>query len=433
MRTFYPKREVLITNLIGSVLKSIGMDCEETLREVDKFLKYDFDNIIIILYRGLCGRDIEKENGYLKKHQLKNTYSVYPSDDASSRRMLDNYFDIRKVNSKSDYKIYGIDGNDDVYERIVNISQNPGKKVIYTYCDSFNSSEDISGRIKKLIDCLSNSVVLVSSYCGRDISKSYIKLEDNKMFMDNVRNLKYISKRCVTFDCDDIEEIGDGFNTNHRIFSYEESVDKGVVISGEKYQYMLCCKGDVSFECGNDCLGGGLSEYEMLFPLMVFEKKREDEREIIRRADSEDYDELSKLISEAYLKRWECRKDIFEKVEAMGRSEFSKYCGKCTANGVNVVELDGNIVGYLLWEVKPFSSDSHFNRSNIMIFKDVYVLEEYRRRGMATRMYNEALKYAKKLKMSRVEFRVWEFDDEVLKFINSLQVERLRSCYEIKI
>ena len=86
-----------------------------------------------------------------------------------------------------------------------------------------------------------------------------------------------------------------------------------------------------------------------------------------------------------------------------------------------------------MWEIKPFSNDIHYNRNNIMVFRDVYVLEEYRRCGIATRLYNEALKYAKKLKISRVEFRVWEFDEETLKFINSLHVEKLRSCYEIKI
>ena len=432
MKSFFPKSEFLITNLLGSVLNKIGIDKYNRLKEVDKVLNYDYDNIVILLYKGLCSRDIGKDNLYLDKHRIKNTYSVYPSDEVNSKKILDNYFDIKYINDNSNYKCYGISGNDDVYEKIISISKNDGKKVIYTYCDSFSDVDKLSSDIKKLVDGLTNSIVLVSSYCGKDVESSVISLEENKSFIENISNLKYINNRCVTFDCCDISSFSSCFYEDFKILSYEEVRSKEMYINYD-FQYMLTCKGNKSFKGNFMGISGGLTECEIVFPLMVFEKKREEEREVIRRATSEDFNEVLKLMNEVYLKRWEVRKDIFEKVQAIGRGEYSKYSGKYNADGIYVLELDGNIVGYLMWEVKPFSDDIHFNKSLIMVFRDVYVLEEYRRCGIATRLYNEALKYAKKLKISRVEFRVWEFDEDTLKFINSLHVEKLRSCYEIKI
>ena len=432
MKSFFPKSEFLITNLLGSVLNKIGIDKDNRLKEVDKVLNYDYDNIVILLYKGLCSRDIGKDNLYLDKHRIKNTYSVYPSDEVNSKKILDNYFDIKYINDNSNYKCYGISGNDDVYEKIISISKNDGKKVIYTYCDSFSDVDKLSSDIKKLVDGLTNSIVLVSSYCGKDVESSVISLEENKNFIENISNLKYINNRCVTFDCCDISSFSSYFYEDFKILSYEEVKSKEMYINYD-FKYMLPCKGNKSFKGNFKGISGGLTECEIVFPLMVFEKKREEEREVIRRATSEDFNEVLKLMNEVYLKRWEVRKDIFEKTQAISRSEYSKYSGKYNADGIYVLELDGNIVGYLMWEVKPFSDDIHFNKSLIMVFRDVYVLEEYRRCGIATRLYNEALKYAKKLKISRVEFRVWEFDEDTLKFINSLHVEKLRSCYEIKI
>ena len=432
MKSFFPKSEFLITNLLGSVLNKIGIDKDNRLKEVDKVLNYDYDNIVILLYKGLCSRDMGKDNLYLDKHRIKNTYSVYPSDEVNSKKILDNYFDIKYINDNSNYKCYGISGNDDVYEKIISISKNDGKKVIYTYCDSFSDVDKLSSDIKKLVDGLTNSIVLVSSYCGKDVESSVISLEENKNFIENISNLKYINNRCVTFDCNDISSFSSYFYEDFKILSYEEVRSKEMYINYD-FQYMLTCKGNKSFKGNFKGISGGLTECEIVFPLMVFEKKREEEREVIRRATSDDFNEVLKLMNEVYLKRWEQRKDIFEKTQAIGRGEYSKYSGKYNADGIYVLELDGNIVGYLMWEVKPFSDDIHFNKSLIMVFRDVYVLEEYRRCGIATRLYNEALKYAKKLKISRVEFRVWEFDEDTLKFINSLHVEKLRSCYEIKI
>ena len=433
MKTFYPKVELSVINLFGSIFNKIGISKDNKLRELDKVLDYDYDNIIVILYKGLCSRDIDKGDLYLNKHRLKNTYSVYPGDNINSKKIFDNYFDIKYINDNSNYKCYGISGNDDIYEKIISISKDEGKKVIFTYCDSFNDVDKLSSDIKGLVNSLTNSIVIVSSYCGKDVSKNYISLEENNDFINNISNLKYINNRCVTFDCNDIDTFSSYFYEEFRIMSYDECLNKGIVVRDDKYEYMLSCKGNISFKSDLEAISGGLTEYEIVFPLMVFEKKKEEEREVIRRANSDDFNEVLKLMNEVYLKRWEQRKDIFEKTQAIGRGEYSKYSGKYNADGIYVLELDGNIVGYLMWEIKPFSNDIHYNRNNIMVFRDVYVLEEYRRCGIATRLYNEALKYAKKLKISRVEFRVWEFDEETLKFINSLHVEKLRSCYEIKI
>ena len=432
MKSFFSKKGFLIIDLLGSIFNKIGISRENRLREVDKVLNYEYDNIVVILYKGLCSSDVDKDDGYLRKHRIKNTYSVYPNDEVNSKKILDNYFDIKYINDNSNYKAYGISGNDEVYEKIINISKNDGKKVIYCYCDSYSDVCKLSNDIKGLVDSLNNSVVLVSSYCGKDMKDEVISLEDNKDFISNISNLRYINNRCIIFDSCDINSFSTYFYEDFKLLSYDEVVSKEMYVDGE-FQYMLCCKGNKSFKGNFKGISGGLTEDEVVFPMMIFEKKREDEREVIRKATSDDFGEVLKLMNEVFLKRWERRKDIFEKVQAIGRNEFSKYCGKHKADGIYVYELDGNIVGYIMWDVKPFINDIHYNRNNIMIFRDVYVLEEYRRSGIATKLYNEALKYAKKLKISRVEFRVWEFDEETLEFINSLHVEKLRSCYEIKI
>ena len=155
--------------------------------------------------------------------------------------------------------------------------------------------------------------------------------------------------------------------------------------------------------------------------------------EVIRKIGSDDFKEFNVLLSELYTRRWEQRNDIFEKGFKFSSFEFSSFCGHGGVNGGFVCIRDEKIVGFILYQ---FSSEkegrAYLSRMDLIV-KDIFVLEEYRRLGIGTRLFNQVRKIANRSRCENIVFKVWSSDELTNKFLSSLHFKSLYSVYEIEV
>lgn len=155
--------------------------------------------------------------------------------------------------------------------------------------------------------------------------------------------------------------------------------------------------------------------------------------EIIRSIEKDDTDEFNRLYNKLYMGRWEQRGDIFMRNFKMTHSEllglYDRYCDK----GAFVCYRDDRLVGFVLYEsIVEMDNRAFENRYNLIV-RDIYVMPEYRRMGIATRLFREVQRLADKNHMKCIRFKTWAFDKEMIGFVNSLEKQELYSMFEVKL
>ncbi len=85
----YPNYDRSILSVASSVLNHFGVkDCQhKTLPELDRLLKKDYKNVIVMLFDGLGTSILNKhlsENDFLRKHYVTDISSVFPSTTVSA-------------------------------------------------------------------------------------------------------------------------------------------------------------------------------------------------------------------------------------------------------------------------------------------------------------------------------------------------------------
>lgn len=155
--------------------------------------------------------------------------------------------------------------------------------------------------------------------------------------------------------------------------------------------------------------------------------------EIIRGLKKEDFVEFNNLLNNLYMNRWQKRSDIFDKGYKLTENEVGNLCRKGSGKNSIVCVKDGRIVGFIIYGYEDDGDNRAFNRLTILTIKDIYVDDEYRRQGIATRMYEEVLKIIEKFKSTVVKFKVWDEDFETKMFVESLHAKSLYSLYELEV
>ena len=154
--------------------------------------------------------------------------------------------------------------------------------------------------------------------------------------------------------------------------------------------------------------------------------------EVIREMKESDKEDFNLLYKELFKRRWEMRKDIFVKNYKLGNSDISMICNRYSTCGSYLCFKNDKLVGFLLYEFKEEKEDGIENMRYLTI-RDIYVLEEYRRQGIATRMFREVMQIASKSYTNIVRFKTWMMDEETVGFINSLNNKPLYTVYEIEL
>ena len=157
------------------------------------------------------------------------------------------------------------------------------------------------------------------------------------------------------------------------------------------------------------------------------------EEEDIHRMRDCDSREFNLLYRSLYMKRREIKPKLFRSNVRMDTVQMSSICSGHSEEVVFVCYRDQKIVGFIVFENVIDKVNDGLEHSYDIYVKDLFVLEEYRRIGIATRLFREVCRYADKCRHKSVRLRNWAFDKDVEGFINSLNKKVLHTTYEIEL
>ena len=366
MKTVLPNYNESITNLSNSILKHFNIETYHiTLPFIDKILNKDYKNVIVILCDGLGSMLLDEvldKDSFLIKNRIKTITSVYPptttaattsflsglnpnehgwlgwdlyfkkenktitmflntikdsSERASDYNIARTTFPyeniIKKINKK--YEAYELlpfinneyrDYNNQI-NKIIELSQTPNKKFIYSYYENpdsllheygiendlvINEFKNINNYIEYLCSKLEDSVVIVTADHGH-INCEYYNLEDYPTIKETLERTTSIEPRCVSFKVLEdkkekfILEFNKYFSDDFILLNKEEVKENKIFGTGENNIHFDESIGDfIALAKSNKCIiydsnatifkshHAGLTDREMLIPIIVKEKQK---------------------------------------------------------------------------------------------------------------------------------------------------------------
>lgn len=458
----YPSNVKSIANVYSAFERYFGMKPNYScLRKIEQLLKEEeYKNIIILNYDGLSTSHLDnlsidsilvKNLAYITTvapHffdiDVKKVYREFPS------KLVEN------VNINTNYNAYGIfpygfgayKSNNEAYQRIINLSASSNKKVIYASFDDLvdaNSLDlvtlksklnSINDSISNLADSIQDSLIFVVSNFG-SVIKKYINLADYSDIFGLINDIKYINNNSCFVKIDDNyfqefkEKLTAEFGESFVIMSRKTAIDRNLLKEDSEFwgNYLIISTSDVGFI--SNINGLGLSREETMVPVIAIKKK--PYKEEIRRSRVEEYETIIKAMRSVQRVRFNARRDIFLTLGGLGRLEFASLCDRNISNNCFVYDINGNIAGFIITQIKPADTNGPYLDHDYFTIQFLYVFEEYRRRGIGTKLYKEAARYAKKLHFTRVEIPFWYIDQDMEKFIAHLEPHLLHKIYEFYI
>ena len=458
----YPSNVKSIANVYSAFERYFGMKPNYScLRKIEQLLKEEeYKNIIILNYDGLSISHLDNldVDSILVKN-LVYTATIAPySFDLGVRNTYNEFGNrlVQDVNLNTDYKAYGIfpyglgsyKTSDEAYQRIINLSSGSNKKLIYasfndlTVANSLdlvtlkNKLNSINDSISNLADSIQDSLIFVVSNFG-NVVKKYVNLADYSDIFDLVSDIKYINNSCCFIKMEDslfkefktrlVNEFGNSF----LVLSKEAAIEKNLLKKDSEFfgDYLIISVSDIGFI--NDIGGNGLSREDAMVPIIAIKKK--PYKEEIRRSRVEDYEVIIRAMRGVQRERFKVRRDIFLSLGGLGRLEFASLCDRTISNNCFVYDVNGEIAGFVITKIKPADTNGPYLDHDYFTIQFLYVFEEYRRKGIGTKLYKEAVRYAKKLHFTRVEIPFWYIDKDIEKFIARLEPHLLHKIYEFYI
>lgn len=179
---------------------------------------------------------------------------------------------------------------------------------------------------------------------------------------------------------------------------------------------------------GTICIKQGISR-EMLY-LDIIKTNPIRQNEVIRRFREDDASSVSKMLNDLYKNRCKVRPDLFLNDFALSPNDVINLCRSVGNSDAVVCVRNGYMVGFMIYDYEIERGNRGRTEKRIIVIKDFYVREEFRRRGIATRMFEEVSRTLVKSKRSRVRFQIMSDDLMSRKFIASLHAKELYSVYE---
>lgn len=473
MKALFPSYKNGLVNFSSSLEKFFGiLPKYSSLRKVDQLLREeDYDNIIVLVYNGMSSNLLTlntKDDSIYSKNKIFDLTStidtVFITDDIEDRGDSANFYEmlIKQINLNTDYNAYGVlpyglgacEDDKEAYQRIINLANSNGKKFIYAYFEDLQDSiikhgnvniqvndklNDIEKNILKVTESVSNSLILVTGNYGYVDNKAlyfkdYPEINDliddvtvvnNRSFFINIKNSDLESFRIL---------FTKAFKNDFLLLTKEQAVFRKIIDSSFQFvgDFMIIANGDKFFDFFNQHLSaccGGLSEQEMMMPVVVIKKKLH--KEFIRPSRMEDYSMISLVMMQMQKDRVLKRKDIFLNFCVLSKSDFVNLCDRNVPSTCFVYEVNEEVVGFVIVRLKSVFGDKKYSNHNYVNIEYIYVSEDYRRQKIATKLYQEVLKYAKKLHFKKVEFALWYFDSIGEEFVLSLGPKLLHKNYEI--
>ncbi len=142
----------------------------------------------------------------------------------------------------------------------------------------------------------------------------------------------------------------------------------------------------------------------------------------IRDLTADDTEQFNILMMEVHDYHVKNRPDIYIKIEKSNASKV--WSLEALLQNKNCIllgaEIDGDLAGICTMTIREPSKNPCVIPRTRGYIDDICVSKDYRRRGIATALYNEAVRRAGQAGADSVELMVWNFNKPALEFYRSL-------------
>lgn len=143
---------------------------------------------------------------------------------------------------------------------------------------------------------------------------------------------------------------------------------------------------------------------------------------IIRDLTIDDFEQYNNIMFEMHSLHADNRPDIYRVIDKPTDKKAWDYEKSLTADNMIMfgVEDNGNIIGICQMTIREPSENKAIVTRKRAYINQICVSENYRRKGIGTLLYNEAVKRAKEQKADCLELMVWDFNKNAIGFYKSL-------------
>ena len=143
------------------------------------------------------------------------------------------------------------------------------------------------------------------------------------------------------------------------------------------------------------------------------------EKIIIRKAKLNDFQGVHKLIMQVHKLHVSKRDDIYRDVDPMNFEEFKTELSNSN-NIYLIAELENKIVGICFSQIKEILNNKIMKDRRLLHIEDICVDENYQKKGIGKKLYNQIVQLAKEKNIDNIELMVWGFNENAIKFYKNL-------------
>ena len=170
-----------------------------------------------------------------------------------------------------------------------------------------------------------------------------------------------------------------------------------------------------------------------MMTIIGYEKKSKSNSQILLRAlQKEDYPFIDSYMQELHTLHVNARPDLYAPLEhPYSEQDFLNIVEDKKHLTVAAVDKTNTIMGFGIATLKEKSG--MITNLTTAYIDDIFVRREYRRKGLAKKIYEELERRAKEQGAKRIDLMVWAFNEPALELYQSLGMKPQRYIFEKKI
>jgi|LGOV01.1.fsa_nt_gb ribosomal protein S18 acetylase RimI-like enzyme len=154
----------------------------------------------------------------------------------------------------------------------------------------------------------------------------------------------------------------------------------------------------------------------------------------IRSVNSDDYESIARLYCQLHNFHVRKRSNYYKPTESVySKADLENIISNDKKMIFVAVDDTDNTFGFIECEVRE-TTDSTILKNRKIIYLHALVTDvKHRRKGVAKELFNYIQVEGRKDNIDAIELNVWKFNDEAIKFYESLEMEIKNIRYEIEI
>jgi ribosomal protein S18 acetylase RimI-like enzyme len=152
---------------------------------------------------------------------------------------------------------------------------------------------------------------------------------------------------------------------------------------------------------------------------------------IIRLANIMDIEKILLLEEQVFNFHLKVRPDLFDREKRPFNYEYMKYCIENKNGEIFIAEDDNKIIGHCIVSIREMTDHEAFYDMKNVEIEDLCVDEQYRKKGIGKKLFEEVKKYAKENGIKYIELQVWEFNKNAREFYEHLDMKTRLNIMEL--